>query len=91
MMNDKITSHQVEAVLHRGVTAQDERIENQTEGVLRQARSVVPNLHLDLGGRRHPFRAGPGGQGDLAARRQTHDFVLEQQFKEADEFVFIHR
>src|SRR5438105_3913371 len=49
MVDDKVTSHQVDAIFHGAVGAHHKRIENQTQRFLGQAGAVIANLHVRLG------------------------------------------
>ncbi len=48
MVHDEIAGHEVDAVFHRAVAADYERVEYQPQRLLRQPRAVVADLHLDL-------------------------------------------
>ena len=88
-MHNEETGHEFDAVLHGAVGTDDERVEDQPQRVLRQARTIVLNVHADV-----PILARAlavlRGDADLAALGQTYNLVLNQQLEQPDELGFVH-
>lgn len=48
VVNDEITRHQMDAVLHRAIAAHHKRIKDQSQGLFRQTGPVIAHLDLDV-------------------------------------------
>src|SRR5437762_1289667 len=78
MMDDEVTGHEIDPVLHRAVAANHERVKDQTQSFFRQSGTIITHQDLHFRFIRPGADYGRAGKHDFTAGGKAHQFVLEQ-------------
>src|SRR6185437_13640670 len=88
VMNDEVARHQMDAVFHGAVAADDERVKNEPQRLLWEAGTIVADLDEHAGTRSAIISFS--FERDFAASGQGGEFVFEHELEQTIKFRLVH-